>query len=175
MNCDSAPWSFDKLGVAMKTFPHLLRRCFERLKASYSKRADRVYRKTLWRAKRARPRSFGASKLQLLFVGYAEAALGIGESFRYLLTALDAAGLSFSIYPFSRNVETRRIRALLGAPIPDRTATYLLRSPIWPSIAFRIVSRSSASSSPEVVTRSLVRGYPRRSVGWCNHFRRTGR
>ncbi len=45
----------------------------------------------------------------VLYVGYAEAALGIGESFRNLLTALDAAGHPFAIHPFNKAVEERYI------------------------------------------------------------------
>jgi len=96
----------------MKTFRHPLRRCFERLRASYSKRADRVY-DSLTKMKAVGHAALLPRKPSVLFVGYAEAALGIGESFRNLLSALDAAGLSFSIYPFSRNVETRLIGPFL--------------------------------------------------------------
>ena len=106
----------------MKTFPHLLRRRFERLKASFSKRADRVYDSFMEINARGHA-ALVPRKPSILFVGYAEAALGIGESFRYLLTALDAAGLSFSIYPFSRNVETRIIGPFLEHRY-DRIASY---------------------------------------------------
>ena len=55
----------------------------------------------------------GPRKHSTLFIGYAEAALGLGEFFRNLLTALDLAGLEFSIYPFNINVATRRIGPFL--------------------------------------------------------------
>lgn len=48
-----------------------------------------------------------------LFIGYNEAALGLGESFRNMLRALDLAGMRFSIHPFNWNVETRRIGPFL--------------------------------------------------------------
>ena len=47
----------------------------------------------------------------VLFVGYAEGGLGLGEAFRNMIQALYESGLQFSIYPFRRNIETR-----LGAP-----------------------------------------------------------
>jgi glycosyltransferase involved in cell wall biosynthesis len=47
----------------------------------------------------------------VLFVGYAEGGLGLGETFRSMLQALYESGVEFSIYPFRRNIETR-----LGAP-----------------------------------------------------------
>jgi glycosyltransferase involved in cell wall biosynthesis len=47
----------------------------------------------------------------VLFVGYAEGGLGLGESFRSMLQALYESGMEFSIYPFRKNIETR-----LGAP-----------------------------------------------------------
>ena len=47
----------------------------------------------------------------VLFVGYAEGGLGLGETFRSMLQALYESGLQFSIYPFRRNIETRQ-----GAP-----------------------------------------------------------
>jgi glycosyltransferase involved in cell wall biosynthesis len=49
----------------------------------------------------------------VLFIGYAEAALGLGEVFRNMLTALDSAGMPFAIYPFSKDAETRRIGPFL--------------------------------------------------------------
>jgi glycosyltransferase involved in cell wall biosynthesis len=47
----------------------------------------------------------------VLFVGYAEGGLGLGETFRSMLEALYESGMEFSIYPFRRNIENR-----LGAP-----------------------------------------------------------
>jgi glycosyltransferase involved in cell wall biosynthesis len=49
----------------------------------------------------------------VLFIGYAEAALGLGEAFRSLLTALARTSIPFAIYPFNVNVETRRIGPFL--------------------------------------------------------------
>lgn len=42
-----------------------------------------------------------------LFIGYVEAALGIGESTRAMLRALSGAMIPFSIFPLNKNVETR--------------------------------------------------------------------
>ena len=55
----------------------------------------------------------------VLFVGYAEGGLGLGETFRSMLQALYASGLQFSIYPFRRNIETR-----LGAPFLPQLYDY---------------------------------------------------
>lgn len=54
-----------------------------------------------------------ARKKSVLFIGYAEAALGLGEAFRNMLTALDCAGMEFAIYPFNRDTETRRLGPFL--------------------------------------------------------------
>ena len=59
----------------------------------------------------------------VLFIGYAEAALGLGEVFRNMLTALDSAGMPFAIYPFSKDVETRRIGPFLESRY-DRHGVY---------------------------------------------------
>jgi glycosyltransferase involved in cell wall biosynthesis len=45
----------------------------------------------------------------VLFIGYLEAALGLGESMRGLVRAVAATGLPFALYPFGIGVETRRI------------------------------------------------------------------
>ena len=62
-------------------------------------------------------------KNSVLFIGYAEAALGLGEVFRNMLMALDSAGMPFAIYPFSKNVETRRIGPFLESRY-DRDGVY---------------------------------------------------
>jgi glycosyltransferase involved in cell wall biosynthesis len=122
MSRGSARLSVNRPGVGTKRLRDLLRRRLERLKVSYGKRKDRLYDR-LSGIKTAGHAALLPRKRSVLFVGYAEAALGIGESFRYLLSALDAAELSFSIYPFSRNVETRLIGPFLEHRY-DRTAAY---------------------------------------------------
>ena len=52
----------------------------------------------------------------VLFVGYAEAGLGLGEAFRTLLTAVSATSIPFAIYPFNVGVQNR----LIGPFMPDR-------------------------------------------------------
>lgn len=52
----------------------------------------------------------------VLFIGYAEGNLGLGEAFRRHLMAATQAGLSFGVYPFQVGVETRRI----GPFMPER-------------------------------------------------------
>jgi glycosyltransferase involved in cell wall biosynthesis len=45
----------------------------------------------------------------VLFIGYLEAALGLGESMRGLVRSVAATGLPFALYPFVLGVEGRRI------------------------------------------------------------------
>ena len=45
----------------------------------------------------------------VLFIGYLEAGLGLGESLRGLVRSLTSTGLPFALYPFKVGVETRRI------------------------------------------------------------------
>ncbi|MGV2982048.1 hypothetical protein ACERNI_17930 [Camelimonas sp. ID_303_24] len=51
----------------------------------------------------------GPIKPGVLFVGYAEGALGLGQAFRANLRAAASAGVDFAIFPFRRNIETRLI------------------------------------------------------------------
>lgn len=52
----------------------------------------------------------------ILFIGYVEASLGLGEALRQLIVATTAGKLEFAIHPFRVNVETR----LKGAFMPER-------------------------------------------------------
>jgi len=52
----------------------------------------------------------------VLFIGYLEAALGLGESLRGLVRSVAATGLPFALYPFNLGVETR----LIGGFMEDR-------------------------------------------------------
>ena len=51
----------------------------------------------------------------VLFMGYAEAGLGLGESFRTLVTAVSTTSVPFAIYPLNVGVENR----LIGPFMPD--------------------------------------------------------
>ena len=62
-------------------------------------------------------------KESVLLVGYAESALGLGELFRNMLRALEFAEISFSIYPFSKDAETRYIGPFLQKRY-DRSGIY---------------------------------------------------
>jgi glycosyltransferase involved in cell wall biosynthesis len=93
-------------------------------------RFRKSYEKLQHRLMKSRPSAGGffprhgiARRNSVLFIGYAEASLGLGEVFRNMLTALDAAGMPFAIYPFSKNVETRRIGPFLGSRY-DRESVY---------------------------------------------------
>ena len=52
----------------------------------------------------------------ILFIGYAEGDLGLGQTFRNDLLAAAHTKLPFAVYPFSLGIETRRI----GAFMPER-------------------------------------------------------
>jgi glycosyltransferase involved in cell wall biosynthesis len=52
----------------------------------------------------------------VLFIGYLEAALGLGESMRGLVQSVAATGIPFALYPFKLGVETR----LIGRFMEDR-------------------------------------------------------
>ena len=45
----------------------------------------------------------------VLLIGYVEAGLGMGESLRGFAKSLATTPLSFAVYPFNVNVETRLI------------------------------------------------------------------
>ena len=99
-------------------------RRFTRLQRSYEKRWRRWEEKRIaaWVSLR---KKFGllSRKDSVLFVGYAESALGLGESFRNMLTALDSAGMPFAIYPFSKDAENRLIGPFLDSRY-DRGGVY---------------------------------------------------
>lgn len=71
----------------------------------------RQYRRTMIPIDMKHPHKQG-----VLFIGYAEGALGLGQSFRSDLEAAAAADLQFSVYPFRRNIEQR----LLAPFMPER-------------------------------------------------------
>ncbi len=52
----------------------------------------------------------------VLFIGYAEGGLGLGQAFRGTLAAAAAADIPFAIYPFCLGIETR----LIGPYMADR-------------------------------------------------------
>jgi glycosyltransferase involved in cell wall biosynthesis len=101
-----------------------LERRFTKLRRSYEKRRDRLAEKrvAVWVSFAKR---FGLlnRKDSVLFIGYAEAALGLGEAFRSMLMALDSAGVPFSIYPFIKDAENRCVGPFLDKRY-DRTGVY---------------------------------------------------
>jgi glycosyltransferase involved in cell wall biosynthesis len=101
-----------------------LGRRFKKLHRSYQKRRDKLAEKRL-AAGVSVAKKFGllTRKDSVLFVGYAEAALGLAQSFRNMLTALDSAGMQFSIYPFNKGAETRSIGPFLERRY-DRTGVF---------------------------------------------------
>ena len=89
-----------------------VKRFSRRLVRSYHKRKERALRwlseaiSGIWPTIKCRRHS-------VLFVGYSEADLGLGVTFRNMLSALDSSDLRFSIHPFNRNVETRFVGPFL--------------------------------------------------------------
>ena len=82
----------------------------------------------------------------ILFVGYAEGGLGLGETFRSMLEALYESGMEFSIYPFRRNIENR-----LGAPflpeLYDRHGIYDISVAYMATINYLITMKNWKRSS----------------------------
>ncbi len=106
----------------------LLKRRLAKLAESYEKRRAIIAKKRLATevslAKRLGLIELYASRKDSpLFIGYAEAALGLGESFRNMLTAIESAGVPFAIYPFNKDVEARRIGSFLETRY-DREGIY---------------------------------------------------
>jgi glycosyltransferase involved in cell wall biosynthesis len=101
----------------------LIKRRLKKFRKSYEKRRNSLTESLSapWgflQRHKLRPR-----RNSVLFIGYAEAALGLGEVFRNMLTALDSAGMPFAIYPFSKDVETRRIGPFMESRY-DRQGVY---------------------------------------------------
>jgi glycosyltransferase involved in cell wall biosynthesis len=92
---------------------HLIERRLKRFRKSYEKRRNRLTKNLSAAGGFLQRHELTARRDSVLFIGYAEAALGLGEVFRNMLTALDSAGMPFAIYPFSKDVETRRIGPFL--------------------------------------------------------------
>lgn len=63
------------------------------------------------------------TKPGILFLGYVEAGLGLGESLRGLVKAYSGGSLPFAVYPFNEGVETRWIGAFMPERY-DRTGCY---------------------------------------------------
>jgi len=62
------------------------------------------------------PPSTSRIRSGVLFVGYAQGALGLGQAFRSDIKAAAAADLPFAIYPIEKNIEGR----LIGPFMPER-------------------------------------------------------
>src|SRR5260370_31981486 len=101
----------------------LIERRFTKFRKSYEKLRNRLTKNRYAAGGSLRRRELTAGRNSILFIGYAEAELGIGEAFRNMLTALDSAGMPFAIYPFSKDVETRRIGPFLESRY-DRHCVY---------------------------------------------------
>jgi glycosyltransferase involved in cell wall biosynthesis len=109
------------LGMSLKMFRQIERR-FRKLTRNYEI-LERSFIKNRSVAMDPQRHQSTARKSSVLFVGYAEAALGLGEAFRNMLTALDSTDMPFAIYPFSKDVETRLIGPFLESRY-DRQGVY---------------------------------------------------
>jgi glycosyltransferase involved in cell wall biosynthesis len=92
-----------------RTIGGRLKRRVAKFRRSYEKRRDKYLRRTDIEQTTNVVKTIDS----VLFVGYAEGALGLGESFRDMLQALYDSGMSFRIYPFTKNIETRIAGAFL--------------------------------------------------------------
>ncbi len=101
----------------------LMERRLNKFRKSYEKRRDQLVERRLAVQGSLAKLGLTARKNSVLFVGYAEAALGLGESFRNLLAALNSAGMPFAIYPFNKDAETRKIGPFLESRY-DRGGVY---------------------------------------------------
>jgi glycosyltransferase involved in cell wall biosynthesis len=100
------------------------RRCLTKFHKTYEKRRDRFAgRRGAVEVLLAKRLGLLTRKESVLFVGYAESALGLGESFRNMLRALDSAEIPFAIYPFSKHAESRYIGPFLDRRY-DRAGIY---------------------------------------------------
>ena len=108
-----------------------------------------------------------------LFIGYCEAALGLGESFRNMLTALDGAGLEFSIYPYNWNVTTRRIGPFLESRY-DLEGVYDINVIYVAVDQVQFVSQN-VNKQVNGAGYNILRTYwelPRAPTTWASHLKR---
>ena len=101
----------------------LIDRRFNKLRKSYEKLRRKVIKNRSAAGGSLQRHELTTRRSSVLFIGYAEAALGLGEVFRNMLMALDLAGMPFAIYPFNKDVETRRIGPFLDSRY-DRDGVY---------------------------------------------------
>jgi glycosyltransferase involved in cell wall biosynthesis len=89
--------------------------CSRAIVGPFFRSRTRWFKQKITPAKKQRPPASPASTVPqelshgVLFIGYAEGALGLGQAFRANLTGAEAAQIPFAIYPFSGGIETRLI------------------------------------------------------------------
>jgi glycosyltransferase involved in cell wall biosynthesis len=90
----------------------------------------------------------------ILFIGYAEGDLGLGQSFRSNIEAMAQTGVPFAIYPFQLGVETRPS----GAFMPKRYDTkhaydinFIEVAPDQVPVVFQNVDRALTESSYNIL------------------------
>jgi glycosyltransferase involved in cell wall biosynthesis len=93
-------------------FGALLREMYRRVRF----RSTSLHGQILQRLARWKPPLDKERRDSVLFIGYAEGNLGLGQVFRNSLQAAHSVGMSFGVYPFRVGIETRS----LGPFMPDR-------------------------------------------------------
>src|ERR1700722_5383951 len=102
---------------------HLVERRLKKFRKSYEKRRKQLTKNLSAAGGLLQRRELIVRRGSVLFIGYAEAALGLGEVFRNILTALDAAGVPWRIHPFNKDFETRHVGPSLESRY-DRQGVY---------------------------------------------------
>ncbi len=113
-----------------------------------------------------------AAKEGVLFIGYAEAALGFGESFRNMIDSIAPSGLPFAIHPFNVHVESRRIG-------PFRPEHYDLNG-VYPVNVMELAANETPHVFATLGRARLARGHtilrtywelPEAPQSWARHLR----
>lgn len=126
--------------------------------------------RSVWLLKRA---GIIRMKRGILFIGYVEGGLGLGESLRNLMSALSRTSLSFALLPLNRGIETRNI----GSFMPNKYDTKRRYSVNVIEIAADQVPALEAEFGAERFTSSynILRTYwelPRAPASWAKYLER---
>ena len=109
-NLEPYGWRYAWLMSSKRLFGPYLKTRTQWLRQQVIRRLQRLLRS----ANAAQVPSESEVKRQgVLFIGYAEGALGLGQAFRAKLMAAEAAELPFAIYPFRVGIETRMLEPFM--------------------------------------------------------------
>lgn len=111
-------------------------------------------------------------KRGILFLGYVEAGLGLGESLRGLVSAYASGSQPFAIYPFEKGVETR----LIGPFMPERYDRSGRYDVVVVEVAADQLPKVEDSVPPEILAgaRRVLRTYwelPAAPAAWRSALR----